>query len=59
MWRTRQMSGRVEHVVSGQSAHFASLEELLAFIARVLATWAWLAMKRVKKAIEKTHQNLE
>ena len=32
-----QMSGRVEHVVSGQSAHFASLEELLAFIARVLA----------------------
>jgi hypothetical protein len=33
----RQMSGRVEHVVSGQSAHFASLEELLAFIARVLA----------------------
>jgi hypothetical protein len=30
-------TGRVEHVVSGQSAHFASLEELLAFIARVLA----------------------
>ena len=34
----RQMSGRVEHVVSGQSTHFASLEELLDFIARVLAT---------------------
>jgi hypothetical protein len=33
----RQMSGRVEHVVSGQSAHFTSLEELLDFIARVLA----------------------
>ena len=28
--------GRVEHVVSGQAAHFASLEELLAFMARVL-----------------------
>jgi hypothetical protein len=31
-------AGRVEHVVSGQAAHFSSLEELLAFIARVLAT---------------------
>ena len=30
--------GRVEHVVSGQAAHFASLEELLAFMARVLAS---------------------
>jgi hypothetical protein len=29
--------GRVEHVVSGQMAHFHSLEELLAFICRVLA----------------------
>ena len=29
-------TGRVEHVVSGQAAHFQSLEELLAFIARVL-----------------------
>jgi len=33
-----QIEGRVEHVVSGQSTHFDSLEELLAFIARVLAT---------------------
>jgi hypothetical protein len=33
-----RLAGRVEHVVSGQSAHFASLEELLAFIARMLAT---------------------
>jgi hypothetical protein len=33
-----QVDGRVEHVVSGQSAHFNSLEELLAFMARVLAT---------------------
>ena len=31
-----QCVGRVEHVVSGQATHFASLEELLAFIARVL-----------------------
>ena len=29
--------GRVEHVVSGQAAHFATLEELLAFMTRVLA----------------------
>jgi hypothetical protein len=28
--------GRVEHVVSGQVAHFHSLEELLAFMTRVL-----------------------
>ena len=33
-----QCTGRVEHVVSGQAARFASLEELLAFIAQVLAT---------------------
>ncbi len=32
------VAGRVEHVVSGQATHFASLEELLAFMARVLAT---------------------
>jgi hypothetical protein len=32
-----QWTGRVEHVASGQAAHFQSLEELLAFIARVLA----------------------
>jgi hypothetical protein len=30
--------GRVEHVVSGQATHFASLEELLAFMARMLTT---------------------
>ena len=29
--------GRVEHVVSGQMEHFHSLDELLAFIYRVLA----------------------
>lgn len=28
--------GRVEHVVSGQAARFGSLEELHAFMARVL-----------------------
>ena len=31
-----QLSGRVEHVVSGQAAHFQTLDQLLAFIARVL-----------------------
>lgn len=31
-----RIEGRIEHVVSGQSTHFASLEELLAFVARVL-----------------------
>ena len=29
-------TGRVEHVVSGQAIHFSSLEELLAFMGRVL-----------------------
>jgi hypothetical protein len=33
-----RVAGRVEHVASGQSSHFASLEELLAFMGRVLAT---------------------
>jgi hypothetical protein len=32
-----RVAGRVEHVVSGQATHFASLDELLTFIARVLA----------------------
>jgi hypothetical protein len=31
-----RLAGRVEHVVSGQATHFASPEELLAFMARVL-----------------------
>jgi len=30
---SRVLSGRVEHVLSGESAHFESLEQLLAFIA--------------------------
>jgi hypothetical protein len=30
--------GRVEHVASGQATHFQSLEELLAFLTRVLTT---------------------
>lgn len=33
-----RLAGRVEHVVSGQATHFSSLEELLAFMARVLTT---------------------
>jgi hypothetical protein len=31
-----RLAGRVEHVVSGQATHFASPEELLAFMVRVL-----------------------
>jgi hypothetical protein len=31
-----QVSGRVEHVVSGQATAFSSLEALLAFMGRVL-----------------------
>ena len=33
-----RVAGRVAHLASGQSTHFASLEELLAFMGRVLAT---------------------
>jgi hypothetical protein len=32
-----QVTGRVEHVLSGQAAHFRTLHELLAFMARVLS----------------------
>jgi hypothetical protein len=32
----RQLSGRVEHVTSGQATRFASAKELLAFLQRVL-----------------------
>jgi hypothetical protein len=32
-----QLAGRVEHVLSGQATHFHTLEELLAFMTRVLA----------------------
>jgi hypothetical protein len=31
-------TGRVEHVVSGQATQFHSLEELFAFMARMLAS---------------------
>ncbi len=34
--RRRRIAGRVEHVVSGHSGHFQSLQELLAFIAQEL-----------------------
>jgi hypothetical protein len=33
-----RMEGRVEHIVSGQATRFHSLEELLAFMAQILAT---------------------
>ncbi|MDN5871584.1 MAG: hypothetical protein L0H73_12790 [Nitrococcus sp.] len=32
-----RMEGRVEHVVSGQSAAFTSLEEMRAFMERIMA----------------------
>ncbi len=32
--------GRVEHVVSGQATVFQSVEEMLAFMARILTTLA-------------------
>ncbi len=32
----QHLTGLVEHVVSGQATHFQSLEELLAFMKRVL-----------------------
>jgi hypothetical protein len=31
-----RLTGRVEHVVSGKSSHFQSLDELLVFIGHVL-----------------------
>jgi hypothetical protein len=31
-----QLTRRVEHVLSGQAAHFQTLDELLVFMARVL-----------------------
>jgi hypothetical protein len=33
-----RITGRVEHVLSGQAAHFDTLEDLLRFIERVLTT---------------------
>jgi hypothetical protein len=33
-----RVAGRVEHVVSGQSAHFDTLQEPLAFLEQVLTT---------------------
>jgi hypothetical protein len=33
----KSMQGRIEHIVTGQATLFASLEELRAFMARVLA----------------------
>jgi hypothetical protein len=33
-----RLDGRVEHVVSGQATRFHSLEELLAFMTRILTT---------------------
>lgn len=46
------VEGRVEHVVSGQAAHFHSLEELFSFMTRVLATVRAPPRRRAKKARE-------
>jgi hypothetical protein len=43
-----RMAGRVEHVASGQVAHFASLAELLAFMGQVLATVRAPPRRRVR-----------
>src|SRR5215470_11688289 len=44
-----QVRGRVEHVVSGQATHFASLEELLTFIGQVLETVRAPPRRRAKE----------
>jgi hypothetical protein len=44
-----RVGGRVEHVVSGQATHFASVEELLAFIGQVLAAAKLAEVKAEKK----------
>jgi hypothetical protein len=46
------VEGRVEHVVSGQSTHFDSLEELLAFMGKVLATVRGPPQRRTKKRVK-------
>jgi hypothetical protein len=33
-----RLAGRIEHVVSGQAMHFDGLEDLLAFIERVVVS---------------------
>ena len=35
-----QWMGRIEHVTSGQAAHFHTVEELLGFVVRVSASAA-------------------
>ncbi|MDX2169234.1 MAG: hypothetical protein SF182_19345 [Deltaproteobacteria bacterium] len=34
-----RVGGRVEHVLSGRAAHFASLDDLLRFLSDALAQW--------------------
>lgn len=34
----KRFTGRVEHMITGHATRFASLEELLAFLVRVLST---------------------
>lgn len=44
------IEGRVEHLVSGESAHFGSLEELVQFIGKVLRDDARRAAKKTSMA---------
>jgi hypothetical protein len=46
------LAGRVEHVRSGQAAHFRSLGELLAFLARVLQLPAPSAARKSKRSVK-------
>jgi hypothetical protein len=52
-----QLSGRVEHVVSGQATHFASLQELLAFIERVLTT-VRAQGRKTSRAVQRTVERM-
>jgi hypothetical protein len=45
-----RVAGRVEHIASGQATHFASLEELLAFIDQVLANVRAPPRRRPRKS---------
>jgi hypothetical protein len=35
-----RLTGRIEHVTSGQNTHFQSIDELLAFVGRILVALA-------------------
>lgn len=45
------IEGRVEHVRSGQATRFSSLEDLLAFMAQILATLPPIVPSRTRKEV--------